>query len=89
MKTTLELPDDLVRAIKIRAVNEDRKLKDIIAELLRLGLAEVDAGPGQIRHRVTFPLIEDTKPARPGEEITPARVKEILAEDDLRYVEQH
>jgi hypothetical protein len=28
MKTTLDLPDDLERAVKIRAVEENRKLKD-------------------------------------------------------------
>ena len=31
MKTTLELPDDLMRTIKIRAVEENRKLEDTIA----------------------------------------------------------
>ena len=38
MKTTLELPDDLMREVKIRAVHEHKKLKDIIAELLRKGI---------------------------------------------------
>jgi hypothetical protein len=39
MKTTLDLPDDLMRAVKIRAVHERKKLKDTIAELLRKGMA--------------------------------------------------
>jgi plasmid stability protein len=39
MKTTLELPDDLMKAIKLRAVHEGKKLKDAIAETLRAGLA--------------------------------------------------
>jgi len=43
MKTTLELPDDLVKQIKLRAVHEGRKLKDAVADLLRKGLA---AGSG-------------------------------------------
>jgi hypothetical protein len=42
MKTTLDLPDDLMREVKIRAVHEQKKLKDAIAEFLRKGLA---AGP--------------------------------------------
>jgi plasmid stability protein len=87
MKTTLELPDDLMRTIKIRAVNEDRKLKDVVAELLRRGLAEEEARPSKIRHRMRFPLIEGTKPAKPGEDITHGRITEILAEDDLRYIQ--
>src|ERR1700722_2229599 len=39
MKTTLDLPDDLVRAVKLRALREGRKLKEAVAELLRRGLA--------------------------------------------------
>ena len=39
MKTTLELPDELARRIKIRAAERDQKLKDTIAQLLELGLA--------------------------------------------------
>jgi hypothetical protein len=38
-KTTLELPEDLMRRVKLRAVNRQQKLKDAIAELLVLGLA--------------------------------------------------
>jgi hypothetical protein len=46
MKTTLELPDALVREIKLRAVHEGRKLKDVIADLLRAGLTpEGQTGP--------------------------------------------
>jgi hypothetical protein len=39
VKTTLDLPDALMRAVKMRAVQENRGLKDTIAELLRPGLA--------------------------------------------------
>jgi hypothetical protein len=31
MKTVLDLPDELAREIKIRAVTENRKLKDAVA----------------------------------------------------------
>lgn len=39
MKTTLELPDDLMRAVKLRAAATDRKLKDVVAEAIATGLA--------------------------------------------------
>ena len=39
MKTTLDLPDDLMHEVKVRAVNQQKKLKDTIAELLRRGMA--------------------------------------------------
>ena len=38
MKTTLELPDELMREVKIRAAVEGRKLKDVVAEALKTGL---------------------------------------------------
>ena len=39
----MDLPDDLMKEIKLRAVHEGRKLKDEMADLLRKGLA---AGSG-------------------------------------------
>ena len=40
MKTTFDLPPELVRAVKLRAVHEGRKLKDVAADLLKRGLAD-------------------------------------------------
>jgi plasmid stability protein len=39
MKTTLELPDELMRRVKLRAVHRNRRLKDEIAHLLEAGMA--------------------------------------------------
>lgn len=44
MKTTFDLPPDLVRAVKLRAVQEGRKLKDVAADLLKRGLASPETG---------------------------------------------
>lgn len=38
MKTTLDLPDELVREMKLRAVIQGRTLRDLAADLLRQGL---------------------------------------------------
>lgn len=38
MKATLEIPDDLLRRIKVEAARSDRKLKDLVAQLLEAGL---------------------------------------------------
>ena len=43
MKTTIDLPPELVREMKLRAVQEGRKLKDVAAELLRHGLDRPDS----------------------------------------------
>lgn len=46
MKTTLDLPQQLVRQLKLRAVRDGRKLKDVAADALRAGLA-VRAAPSK------------------------------------------
>lgn len=83
MKTTLDLPDDLVRAVKIRAVHENRKLKDVIADLLRRGLAQ-PIEPSPTGARVQLPLVHTARTARADEEMTPERVADVLAGDELR-----
>jgi hypothetical protein len=45
MKTTLDLPSELVREIKLRAVYQDKNVKDVAAELLRLGLLAASQSP--------------------------------------------
>ncbi|AFE17429.1 hypothetical protein MRGA327_16020 [Mycobacterium tuberculosis RGTB327] len=44
MKTTLDLPDELMRAIKVRAAQQGRKMKDVVTELLRSGLSQTHSG---------------------------------------------
>lgn len=43
MKTTLEVPDELYRQVKSRAALRRRKIKDYVAEGLRLALEADDA----------------------------------------------
>ena len=82
MKTTVDLPDDLMRQVKIRAVTENRKLKEAIADLLRRGLSQQNAERKAVRHRVTLPIVECSHEARPGEEMTPERVARVLLEEE-------
>jgi predicted component of type VI protein secretion system len=58
MKTTIEVPDELYRRAKAQAALRGRKLKDLVAEGLRLVLAE----PAATRRRPT--LAELMKHAR-------------------------
>ena len=63
MKTTLELPDDLMRRIKLRALHRNRKLKDEIAQLLEAGMASAPNSkaprkpPKPVRLRGHRPLV--------------------------------
>jgi plasmid stability protein len=68
MKTTLDLPEELMREVKIRAVHEHKKLKDTIAELLRKGIAAGEARrekiPKPVKLRRGFiPTTEDIEAA--------------------------
>ncbi len=50
MKTTLDLPDDLFRDVKLRAVAQGRTLRDVVADFLRQGLGQTPLGasPGAL-----------------------------------------
>lgn len=45
MKTTLDLPDHLVRQAKQRALQQGRTLKELVAEYIRQGLHGVPSPP--------------------------------------------
>ncbi len=66
MKTTLDLPEDLVREMKFRAVREGRKLRDVAEEVFRRGLAAPVPSPGG-RLRVKLPIIPSPAGAKPFE----------------------
>ena len=48
MKTTLDLPDELVREMKLRAVMQGRTLRDLAAEFIRQGLGMAAPKPPQV-----------------------------------------
>jgi hypothetical protein len=72
MKTTVDLPSDLVREIKLRAVNEGRKLKEVVSDLLRFGLAEGNdrvRAPAPQKGKVALPLFP-SPPKAPASEMS-------------------
>lgn len=84
MKTTLDLPDDLMRAIKVRAAQQDRKIKDVVAELLRRALSQAETGSTTAtRRRVQLPLVQCGRAAG-GQEMTPERVAAALLDEEAR-----
>ena len=66
MKITIDLPEDLVRELRSRAVRDGRKLSEVAEELFRRGLAApVPArAPGE-RHRVKLPIVPAAAGAKP------------------------
>jgi hypothetical protein len=82
MKTTLDLPDDLIKKVKLQALHNGLKLKDTVAELLRKGLAANKVSqlriisPGvKIDPKTGLPFF----PSAPNAPITKLRAGEIYA----------
>ena len=83
MKITLELPEDLVRRMKLRAAQEGRKLKDVAAQVFKHGLAAPVSAGRPARRRVELPVIQCRHKAKPREALTPSRIAEILAKQEI------
>ena len=92
MRTTIDLPDDLVIEIKLRAVREGRKLKDAMADLLRRGMkvptdAGADAEVPIVRKDPTtgLPLIVSQFPPATAAGLSPQRIADILLEQEATW----
>ncbi len=85
MKTTMDLPEDLIREMKFRAVREGRKLRDVAEEVLRRGLAaQPTSVTATTRHRVKLPII----PSPPGAklfELNGDRLLELATETEHNH----
>lgn len=83
VKATFDLPDELVRDVKLRAVHENRSLKEVVADLLRRGLTVESPPTGEIRRRVSLPLVDCAHPAHEDDEMTPDRVASVLLDQEV------
>ena len=61
MKTTIDLPEDLVREMKFRAVREGRKLREVAEEVFRRG-----AKPFKISGKRLLELEREAEGESPG-----------------------
>ena len=101
MKTTLDLPDDLIRQAKLRAVVQGRTLRDLMADFIRQGLGLYPGGgtaplPPSVESAIEvgsngIPVFK-TKP-NTGKKAKKVSIEEllalerqVLAEEDLRRV---
>jgi hypothetical protein len=62
MKTTIDLPEDLVTELKLKATLEKRKMKDVAADALRAGLKKPSHTPdADIQRRLE--ILRSIKPS--------------------------
>lgn len=85
MKTTLDLPADLIREMKIRAADEGRKLRDVATEIFRRGLMQSSPPDATARHRIKLPLITCGKPVMPAKEMTAEQVAGVLLKQEVEW----
>lgn len=84
MRTTIDMPDELFRQAKVRAALEGRKLKDLLTDFVREGLARPNA-PLEDSARRRSPMPVGYRAAA-GDEIIPslssAEIAAFLDEED-------
>jgi hypothetical protein len=81
MRTTVDLPDDLLKRAKIAAVERGVTLRELIGSALAKDLAARPLPPKR-RKRVKFPVLPS---ARPGSiKLTNADIAREDEEEDLR-----
>ena len=88
MKMTIELPDALIKQVKVRALRHGQKLKDAVADLLRQGLAVADDSrvPAVTTDRQTgLPLVQCKRTASALTELTSEQVAGILLLQDTEW----
>ena len=78
MKMTFDLPADVVQRLRLKAAHEGLKLKDLLAEACRHFLSKPAVPRKQKRSKSPFPIIKGGKPPKPGMELTPEKVDELL-----------
>jgi plasmid stability protein len=87
MKTTLDIPEELIRKMKIRAATEGRKLREVVTDVIEKGLAVRTTSPER-EHRVRLPLVHCEKKVRPEDQLTPEQIDEILLNEEIQWLNE-
>lgn len=82
MRSTFDLPDDLVKQAKLTAIKRGVPLRDLVAE----GLRKVLARPDSPRARTKLPNIRIAEDA-PVRYLTPAGIKKLEAEQEAEHLD--
>lgn len=82
MRTTLDLPETLLKRAKIEAVQRGTTLRELVGAALERELA-APPGTGPARRRGRFPIFESNAPG--SLRLTNARIAKLEAEEDARH----
>ena len=81
MRTTLDLPDDLLKRAKIEAVERGTSLRDVVAAALVHELSR-PTDPAKKRKRAKFPIFDSVAPG--SLRLTGAGLAKIESGEDVR-----
>lgn len=83
MKTTIDLPDYLVKEMKLRAVHEGKKLKEVAAELLSKALQPEKSRDHSSKQIRGIPLLAGKPLGKPsGKSVTGEEMQELVKQLD-------
>jgi hypothetical protein len=82
MRTTIDLPDDLLRQAKAKAALEGKKLKELIAEYVAQGLSS-DNSAYQKSHRSKLPVARRTT-GQKLPQLNNQDIQRLLDDEDVR-----
>lgn len=81
MRTTLDVPDELLKRAKIEAVERGTSLRDLVAVALEREL-KLPSEAKQARKRTRFPIFDSKAPG--SLRLTNAAVAKLEADEDVR-----
>ncbi len=81
MRTTIDLPDELLRQVKAKAALDGLKLKDLITRYVEQGLRGMQQKGPLRRHRSELPVARAAT-GRPLPALTNGEIQRILDEEE-------
>ncbi|MFT3991509.1 MAG: hypothetical protein QM680_08860 [Luteolibacter sp.] len=88
MRTTIDLPDPIFRAVKTRAAQEGLKLKDLVTSYIEAGLKGTSDVPPVTRKRSPLPIFKKST-GTPNRALSNQELYAILDEEDAARYHQH
>jgi hypothetical protein len=84
MRTTIDLPEDIFREVKTRAVQQGTTLKNLISQFIESGLAAQGAGVSTKVHRQSPPVAIRRIPGQaPSSALSNRELHAILEAEDI------
>jgi len=82
MRTTLDLPDSLLRELKTRAALNGQSLKSLLNELIQRAM-RMPATPELVQEEMSLPVLKRLQEAQPTPAQTNAQLEDQTLQEDI------